>query len=308
MLILMSKLANHDFASQQRMVRVARRFPALGLLGMAAEHFPRYVNARKQPHQVDVVLFTCVLAGHGVHHLAHESLVMGPGSVGITLYEQEHDLQTDAAGMEVVNVYLDLMRHPLPMLSAPWDRTLAELLPPHRRLVSPLHRQRHLHFENPTLLEIPLRWMLREQAHLDAGRAHLMSSAMQLFLVELCRQTQANSPTKAPSVSGVQPPAWLGKVRDLIDREYANPIGLPDMMRLSGTTPEHLCRRFKQWAGLSPLAYLTQRRIQAAAWLLRTTAMQVCEIALRCGFNELSHFNRKFKQAMHLSPTGYRNQ
>ncbi|NJL32102.1 MAG: hypothetical protein HC898_11025, partial [Phycisphaerales bacterium] len=49
-------------------------------------------------------------------------------------------------GMEVVNVYLDLMRHPLPLLPNPWNRTLAELLPPHRRLVSPLHRQVHLMF------------------------------------------------------------------------------------------------------------------------------------------------------------------
>ncbi|NJL30486.1 MAG: hypothetical protein HC898_02010 [Phycisphaerales bacterium] len=126
----MPDLTASDLPLKRRLVRVARRFPSLATLGMAVEHFPHYVNAQKWPHQVDVILFTCVLAGHGTHHLAGSSVAMEPGAVGITLYEQEHDLQTVAPGMEVVNVYLDLMRHPLPLLPNPWNRTLAVLLPP----------------------------------------------------------------------------------------------------------------------------------------------------------------------------------
>lgn len=301
----MFELSIHDHSRQRRWVRVAKRFPSLATLGMAVEHFPRYINAQTWPHQVDVILFTCVLAGQGTHHVAGESVAMGPGVVGITLYEQEHDLQTDATGMEVVNVYLDLMRHPLPMIPAPWDRTLSALLPPHRRLVIPQDRPVHLMFETPSVLESALRWLLQEQACYANDQPHLLAAAMQRFLVELCRQTRRLD--RYTPASGRQPD-WLAKVQTLIDRDYAHPIGLADMVRLSRTTPEHLCRRFKQALGLSPMAYLTQRRIQAATWLLRTTGWQVSEIALRCGFNAPSHFNRQFKQAMHQSPTDYRRQ
>lgn len=305
MLILMSRLSTNDPSVKRRLVRVVKRFPSLATLGMAVEHFPRYINAHQWPHQVDVVLFTCVLAGQGTHHLSGQSMAMGPGAVGITLYEQEHDLQTDSNGMEVVNVYLDLMRHPLPLLPAPWNRILAELLPPHRRLVIPFQHGMLLQFEEPLVLSDCLHWLLREQAHFSADQPHLLPMAMQRFLAELCRQTRRCE--HRPLTLGRQPD-WLTQVQTLIDQEYAHPIGLADMTRLSKSTPEHLCRRFKQTVGLSPLAYLTQRRIQAAAWLLRTTTLPVNEIALQCGFNQQSHFNRKFKQAMRQSPTDYRQE
>ncbi|NJL32103.1 MAG: helix-turn-helix transcriptional regulator [Phycisphaerales bacterium] len=155
------------------------------------------------------------------------------------------------------------------------------------------------------MLDSALRWLLREQVYFTADQSHLLPAAMQRFLVELCRQTRRIDRITPASV---RQPEWLTQVQTLIDRDYAHPIGLADMVRLSNSTPEHLCRRFKQTTGLSPLAYLTQRRIQAAAWLLRTTSLQVSEIALNCGFNEQSHFNRKFKQAMHQSPTEYRQE
>lgn len=306
MLILMSSQGANDDLGRPGVVRVAERFPSLAASGVAVEHFARYVNAQPWPHQVDVVLFTCVLSGSGTHRLSSAAEAVRPGSVAITLYNQTHDLQTDRSGMEVVNVYLDLMRHPLPLLPGPWDRILAEMLPPHRNLVTPLTTPLLLQFKETAVLRSVLEWLAREQTEFAAGRGHLLSQALQRFLVEVCRQALRVGLFTTHPRPGAHQPHWISEVRALIDRQYHRPIGIADMVQIAGVSPPHLCRRFKQAVGLPPVAYLTQRRIQAAAWLLRTTPLPVTEIAWRSGFSELSHFNRKFKQSMAQSPSAYR--
>jgi AraC-like DNA-binding protein len=55
------------------------------------------------------------------------------------------------------------------------------------------------------------------------------------------------------------------------------------------------------------IAYLVERRTQAAMWALREEDKKIIAIALACGFNDLAYFNRAFRRIAGTTPTGYRN-
>lgn len=306
MVLLMSRWHSSDLDGR-RLVQVASRFAALAQTGVAVEHFPCYVNTRYQPHRVDVVLFSCVRQGRGVHRMGEQAISVSAGDVGVTLYGQDHDLLTEGSGMDVVNVYLDLRRHPLPLLPAPWNAWLAGWLPLDRNLVPPRQSRLHIRVDPPDRLFALLDWMVREQAESDAGRPNLLAQLIVLLLVELARAA-IGCGDPCPADRSPRAPAWLAEVRSFIDRHHDRDLTMEDLLRIACVRPEHLCRRFKQYTGVPPMTYLALRRVQAAAWLLRTTPWTVTTIAHRCGFGDLSHFNRTFRQRLGCSPTAYRRR
>ena len=68
----------------------------------------------------------------------------------------------------------------------------------------------------------------------------------------------------------------------------------------------YLCREFKDYTGKTVVAYLVERRIQAAIWKLREDNEKILSIALGCGFNDLAYFNRVFKKITAMTPSQYR--
>jgi AraC family transcriptional regulator, exoenzyme S synthesis regulatory protein ExsA len=65
-------------------------------------------------------------------------------------------------------------------------------------------------------------------------------------------------------------------------------------------------REFRKHYGTSPGKWLHERRLEHSASLLETTSLSVTEIMLECGFEELSHFSRAFKEKFGRSPNLYR--
>ena len=83
---------------------------------------------------------------------------------------------------------------------------------------------------------------------------------------------------------------------------------LPHTAARLGVTDRHLRRVFQQAHGVSPLAYLTTRRLLLAKQLLTDTAMAVTDIAHASGFASLRRFNAAFLESYHLNPTALRKQ
>ncbi len=69
------------------------------------------------------------------------------------------------------------------------------------------------------------------------------------------------------------------------------------------------CRRlFVQWTGLTPMAYIRQKRVNRARRLLAEGELSIKEIAFRCGFADPLHFSRLFRKIDGLSPSQYRQE
>ena len=92
-----------------------------------------------------------------------------------------------------------------------------------------------------------------------------------------------------------------------MEHNYNQPVTLQDLADTIPCNSQYLCRFFKDIAGVSPIQYLLNYRIQKACILLETTNNPVLDIALDCGFENVSYFIRKFKEIMCCTPKAYRN-
>jgi AraC-like DNA-binding protein len=102
--------------------------------------------------------------------------------------------------------------------------------------------------------------------------------------------------------------ALLRRVRDRIDREYAQPLDVEALARGVNMSAGHLSREFKRAYGESPYAYLMTRRIERAMALLRRGDLSVTEICFAVGCSSLGTFSTRFTELVGMSPSSYRRE
>ena len=271
------------------------------------EYFPKYVNHVQNLHSVDVVLLSVILRGRGRHLLGDEIHRLNGGSVAVTHYGQEHGIVTDAAGIEIYNVYLDLRNHALPVLPESLRSTLSAILPIHPRLQHHLNRRIWIRIDDPALLAASLRRIKDEMDSVCPGAQEIVQHSFQVFLIDLCRAAQRHGFALSHAQSNTFP-HWVEDLRQKIDSNFALPHDLCTIARNVGVSVAYLCRLFKDYTGKTVIGYLVERRIQAAIWKLREGDEKVLSIALSCGFNDLAYFNRTFKRIVGMPPSMYRNK
>jgi AraC-like DNA-binding protein len=96
-------------------------------------------------------------------------------------------------------------------------------------------------------------------------------------------------------------------VFDYVMTNYQRDISLEEIASLSNMTKNAFCRYFKLRTNKTFFQFLIDIRIERASkLLLKNRELSVIEIAELCGFNNISNFNRKFKELKHSSPLQYR--
>lgn len=102
--------------------------------------------------------------------------------------------------------------------------------------------------------------------------------------------------------------ARLRRVRDRIDREYAQPLDVEALARGAHMSAGHLSRAFRLAFGESPYSYLMTRRIERAMALLRRGDLSVTEVCFAVGCSSLGTFSTRFTELVGLPPSSYRRQ
>lgn len=87
---------------------------------------------------------------------------------------------------------------------------------------------------------------------------------------------------------------------------YYTDITLSTLADISYFSREQFCRSFKQLTGMTPFNYLNRFRILKSCEYLINTSKKTTDIAVLCGFNNISYFNRVFMRFIKMSPTSYR--
>lgn len=96
----------------------------------------------------------------------------------------------------------------------------------------------------------------------------------------------------------------LDRAADYIRDHCAAALKLEDICGAAGLSPSYLIRAFRQRYGMTPHAYLLNRRIELARGLLKGGAA-IAEVALATGFADQAHFQRTFKQLLAATPGQY---
>ncbi len=100
--------------------------------------------------------------------------------------------------------------------------------------------------------------------------------------------------------------ARLRRVRDRMDREYAQPLDVEALARGVHMSAGHLSREFRLAYGESPYAYLMTRRIERAMALLRRGDLSVTEVCFAVGCSSLGTFSTRFTELVGEPPSAYR--
>jgi AraC-like DNA-binding protein len=230
------------------------------------------------------------LQAHGVSRWAAvgQHFTLGPGHLlGIAPGVAHHMAEESAANHHFYYAGIDpgppLARHPA--LAAPW-----------RSLPRAVHRA------DGAGLADPFRQLIRELTAQRAHRAEGLSLAVDRLVLELARLLGPEGEVPELAVH----PA-VGRVRALLDREYARHWTLAELADRVGLAPTYLAGRFAREVGQPPHRYLTERRVEQAGQLLRTSDLSVTAIALEVGFGSGQHFARVYRRLTGASPRDHRH-
>ena len=113
------------------------------------------------------------------------------------------------------------------------------------------------------------------------------------------------SPTDAQRLGDL---ARLRRVKDRIDREFAQPLDVDALARGAHMSSGHLSREFKRAYGESPYGYLMTRRIERAMALLRIGDMSVTDVCFAVGCQSLGTFSTRFTELVGMPPSAYKER
>jgi AraC-like DNA-binding protein len=97
----------------------------------------------------------------------------------------------------------------------------------------------------------------------------------------------------------------LRRARNLIEREYAQPLDVGALARAAFMSPSHFSRRFRSVYGETPFSYLMTRRIERAKALLRRGDLTVTQVCMEVGCTSLGSFSARFTELVGESPSTY---
>lgn len=101
-------------------------------------------------------------------------------------------------------------------------------------------------------------------------------------------------------------PAWLKRVRELLEDSSPDAPGLSHLASVAGVHPVHLSREFHRHYGMTIGEYIRKRRVERASELLSKSELSLSEIASTCGFSDQSHLCALFRKHCGVTPAKFR--
>lgn len=98
------------------------------------------------------------------------------------------------------------------------------------------------------------------------------------------------------------------RAKRYIDSSFRENITLDKLSEIAQINKYYFSHTFTETYGISPMNYLTQKRIFTSQELLTSTDMSLAQIAQQCGFSSSSYFTQCFRKSCGMTPTAYRKQ
>jgi AraC family transcriptional regulator len=114
-----------------------------------------------------------------------------------------------------------------------------------------------------------------------------------------------------PADAGSAPPSAVARVTRVIrriERHFDAGLTLETLAFEAGLSRYHFLRTFERLTGLTPHQYLLRSRLREAATRLAAEPLKITDVALDCGFGDVSNFNRAFRAEFGVSPRAYRSR
>ena len=265
------------------------------------ESNPTFVRRNFTEHHHTAIEISLIAAGRGMYRIHGMDVEINTGDIFVFGTNEVHWIYEINEPMVLLNIQCE-PRYIWSPQSGSFDNALLDPLFNRDKDVL-----KHIKASDPLSWEIAeiIKKVKKELSHPQCGHEIMARSYLFEILVLLSRRYNRESPAQSVRV---------GRLNDMeaalrfIDENITSPISLDEIALNSNMSRTYFCTVFKKLNGLSPWEYIGLKRIQMARKLLEKTSKSILEISLECGFNNISHFNRAFKNATGRKPSEYRSK
>ncbi len=147
----------------------------------------------------------------------------------------------------------------------------------------------------------------------DQDLINILEEAMRLCDLETKSAREAynesiiNGAKEEPVEEGLEPNAFVKKVRDYIDENYQEDIALQDIAGAFGYSDVYFCKLFKQNFNMNFITYLNEYRMDKAKALLSDPMINIKDVSGKAGYRDANYFTRVFKRIVGMTPSEFRS-
>ncbi|CAG7648647.1 AraC family transcriptional regulator [Paenibacillus allorhizosphaerae] len=261
------------------------------------------------PHKHEFIECVFVAEGEGEHIYRGESYPIARGDFFVIEPQVEHGYRvTGSVPMAVYNVLFlpELLEAELRQLSQVTPFIRFFYLEPLLRVPSDFQYHLKLSVNEGLETKFVLDRIVGEFSKKELGyRLCIKAMLMELFIfLSRCYEKRMSE----PFTSGRDEKTVMEWVCEFTKLHYAQPIMMEQIYQMCGMSAAAFTAKFKQYAGKTFTEFRNEVRIGVSCELLRHSGDKIIHIAQEVGFNDLSHFNKAFKQMTGMTPGQYRTK
>ncbi|RAV11127.1 AraC family transcriptional regulator [Paenibacillus contaminans] len=260
-----------------------------------------------EQHSHEFIEFVYVAEGSGQHFYAGTEYRIQEGDVFVIEPDVEHAYVVEDDGHLVVYNILfapAILSHELQSLSKVTSFVDFFYVEPFLR--QSVHFQSHLKLNPHQRIEMKqlLDRILSEYKDKNLGYRLLVKTRLIEMFVFLsrCYDQMLHKPMTAQASEH----KIIERVAEFIELHHANPLSLAQVSQMCGMSQSAFTSKFKQFMGKTFIEFRNEIRIRMAKELMLSTNSNILQIAQEVGFDDLSFFNKLFKQMTGLSPGQFR--
>lgn len=191
------------------------------------------------------------------------------------------------------------------------ERQMDQVLPAAERLLQQMEQNKTLsrmylyHVLYDLLFQLYNAYGVNDYDRISGGINRLLNGANAAAMCSTLEQIMADL-QGAPRPQTTDSSAIVRQVRQIVEREYGEPVSLEYLAARVYITPSYLSYIFKQDTGQNLLKYITDLRMDKARGMMADASLKISQIARNCGYDNPSYFNKLFKNYYGITPRQYR--
>lgn len=148
--------------------------------------------------------------------------------------------------------------------------------------------------------------VINEYEHKETAFELIIKSCIYKLLAQLIRNNVSKVVSQQEYERNTYNLERMSSVFNHIEKNYADKIRIEDLCTMTGLSSFYFCRLFKKITGKTANEYINALRINKAESLLKSSSMNITEIAMKTGFDDMNYFSRLFKKYKKIAPSKMR--